>query len=966
MIAGAHESRSDPPPEARGRLPAVVAFKNVSLLFAPRSGPAAAALRDVTLNIAQKKVTGLVGPGGAGKTSLLRLVAGLIVPTSGSIAISSVDAAQLTRSARCAIGYMPQRFGLYDDLTVRENLHLVARLCGVPAAMRRDRVEEMLELLGLSRFGDNPAIQLSGGMRQKLALGGVLLRNGDLILLDEPTVGVDPLTRLELWRLVKSLPEKASASVIVATSHLAEAAQCDDVVLLDGGCVVAQDTPENFAARLDSRVFETRFTDAASIAGEGILHASAYGQRLRLIAETGASLADSALQPAQPRCEDALLALLCERRPEKRAQSAPEPIGRAFRKGGPFVELHDVSHWYGDLCAVRKVSFSVDRGEIFGLIGANGAGKSTIIKLLCGLQQATEGTVSFVARDPEKEFEPLQFGYVAQRFNLYSGLTVRQNLHLFAAAYGIPACDEDARVSWAIACFGLGGVVEAAAGELPRNLSQRLALACALLHEPEILFLDEPTSGVDTLARGEFWRWIREISARGATIIVCTHFMEEADRCDRVAIMDAGEIIAIGSPHDVAGSGDSQTRQPTLEEMFVDALRARASVGRVGPDVSIPAFETATSRFRDHGFDRVCGLALKEIRLILRDPGSLLLAFAMPLLLLVLFGFGVSLDPRQVPITVVAEQTDMLSQSLAGAFRHSKYFDLSVTPDMRQALASLQNHRALGVVRLRPTSDRDLLERRASLVQLILDGADANTARLAESYVHGALSQWNVNWIRQQENKERPPIFIEPQIWYNRNTHSSYYLILGLIALLMTLTGTLLPALSTARELEAGTFEALRATAARPVEIVLGRLLPYYVLAMLSAAIAVTAAIGLFGVPLRGSAVALFVVGSLFSCGSVGFGILVANRVGNQFLAALIAIVGSFMPAFLLSGFIFDLHSMPWGLRAITNIVPARYLVDALQTLFLVGTTRSVTNVDMVALGVIAIVFLGLSVRSTK
>ena len=383
-----------------------------------------------------------------------------------------------------------------------------------------------------------------------------------------------------------------------------------------------------------------------------------------------------------------------------------------------------------------------------------------------------------------------------------------------------------------------------------------------------------------------------------------------------------------------------------MEQVFI----TRLTKARQGQDSAPEAVILATPEIAPHPRPRVAGLVRKEFLQVLRDPSSVILALFMPLFLLLLFGFGVSLDPRSVPLALVLDRPNAVSESLAGAFGHSAYFETRVLPDMQAAMKDLSAHKVLGVLRIHPISVRDLLGGDTATVQLLLNGVDANTARLAESYVHGALSQWNVNWITETENRTAPPIFLQPLVWFNRNTLSNWFLVPGLFGIIMALTGTLLSALATAREWERGSLENLFATPARPKEIVMGKLLPYTAIGFTSSCLAITIAAAVFDVPMHAPLVMIFGLMLLFLLVSVGFGIVIANRTRNQFAAAVLAILGSFMPAFLLSGFIFDIHSMPVWLSYVTFVVPARYVVSGLRTLLLVGAAQRATLWDFLPL----------------
>lgn len=849
------------------------------------------ALDGVDLRVPRGQLTAVYGPDGSGKTTLLRVLAGLITPDAGGYEVDGGAA------SAAAVGYMPQHFGLYDDLTVRENLALYATLYGLDPRGRETRLLEVVAAVGLHRAERRLAGRLSGGMRQKLALGCALLRRQDLLLLDEPTVGVDPLSRQEMWTLIEDQVRRLGAAALVATNLAAEAGRCDAVVCLEGGRVVPWEAPRD---AVPPRVAARR-----RAAGGG----------------------DAGTTPA--------------------------------------VELHDVVRRFGQFEAVRGVTFSVERGSVVGLLGANGAGKSTVIRMLCGLLPPSSGAVGVAGLDPRTSPAEARgrIGYVSQKFALYGRLTVRQNLDLFATAYRIDPQRRAARIAWALDAFDLGDAAPREAGALPEGTRRRLSLACALLHEPDILILDEPTSGVDTRTRRGLWDLIEELAHGGRTVLISTHDMSEAERCDRVILLEAGEMLAEGPPEDLKRTAAPPGGPPAGMEDAVVALlrRKRHGEGHAPPP---PRLESATGG-ADLPLRRVAALVAKECLQVVRDPSSLVLAFVMPLLLLLAFGFGVSLDPRSVPLAVVTERSDGVSESLVGAFLQSPYFDARVTRDMRSAKQSLARHEVLGIVWIRAKATKDLIGRGDPEVQVILNGADANTARIAESYVHGAISQWNVTWITTMEDRPAPPIFLQPLIWFNRNTLSNLFLVPGLFGIIMALAGTLLSALAAAREWERGTCEGLFTTRATRADMVLQKMVPYVGIGFASSCVTLLLATTVFAIPLRGSLALVLLLIALFLVVSVAFGVVLANRTRNQFAAATLAILGSFMPAFLLSGFIFDLHSMPDWLRYATYAVPARYLLEGLRTLFLVGDVPAVVGTDIYVLAGMGLLLVAMAIRTT-
>lgn len=564
---------------------AALEVRNVSKTFriGTREVPA---LRDVNFRVRQGVVTGLVGPDAAGKTTLMRLAAGLMAPDSGTIGVLGFDAATQSLQVQGAIGYMPQRFGLYEDLTVQENLDLYADLQGLPEAERAERYRDLMHMAGLAPFTGRLAGRLSGGMKQKLGLACALLRKPSLLLLDEPTVGVDPLSRRELWDIVYRLVREQGTCVLLSTAYLDEAERCDDVVLLHEGRLLAQGSPVELRATMRGRSYEIASADLDKRALQhrvaqlpGVVDALILGDRVRVVMRDQAPprIDGAEVVMVPPRFEDCFVALLKEKAGE--AQLVPQyatPIVQAGTNK-PVIEVHDLQRRFGDFQAVNNVSFEVRQGEVFGLLGANGAGKSTTFRMLCGLLPPSGGTLRVAGADLRHAAAAARerIGYMSQKFSLYGNLSVIENLRFFGSIYGLSGKRGSERIAWALDEFELGERGDFTSGDLSLGYKQRLALACALMHEPEILFLDEPTSGVDPLARREFWTRINALAARGVTVMVTTHFMEEAEYCDRVAIMAAGEILTMGTPGSIKQLARSAgLPQPTMEDAFVALIRA--------------------------------------------------------------------------------------------------------------------------------------------------------------------------------------------------------------------------------------------------------------------------------------------------------------------------------------------------------------------------------------------------------
>jgi ABC-2 type transport system ATP-binding protein len=555
-----------------------------------------AALAGVSFDASGGTLAALVGPDGAGKTTLLRLAAGLMDPDSGSISVLGLDSVADSLEIQGRIGYMPQRFGLYEDLTVRENMDLYADLHGVPGAERPARYARLMEMTDLGPFTERLAGRLSGGMKQKLGLACTLISSPGLLLLDEPTVGVDPLSRRELWAIINGLVHEEGLAVLVSTPDLDEAGHCDHVIVLDRGRMLVQGRPDEISRLALGRTFvatpvsgPARTLQARLLAEPGILDAVPDGGRVRFLrsgAGSGTPPGAESVAAVEPRLEDAFMVLIRDSHPPVPAAAMSGGHHPEGEEGSVVIRVRNLVRRFGAFTAVDHIGFDVRRGEIFGLLGPNGAGKTTTFRMLCGLLPATEGTLEVAGMDLRhaRAAARQRIGYVAQRFALYGQLSVLENLEFFASAYGLGGALRRERIDWALTQFGLKDRARLPAGGLPGGFKQRLAMAAALLHGPEILFLDEPTSGADLGARREFWLRITALAADGVTIIVTTHLMAEAEYCDRVAILDAGRILAQGAPAEVrrlgAGPGNAE---PSMEEAFVSVVeRGRAAAGNGG------------------------------------------------------------------------------------------------------------------------------------------------------------------------------------------------------------------------------------------------------------------------------------------------------------------------------------------------------------------------------------------------
>jgi ABC-2 type transport system ATP-binding protein len=570
--------------------------------FGTPNGKEIQALDGISLKIFQGQVTGLVGADGAGKTTLIRIAAGLLVPTAGRMTLLGLDSVDHSLEIQSRVGYMPQKFGLYQDLTVIENLRLYADLQGVALKMRHDRFDKLLAMTDLAPYTQRRAGALSGGMKQKLGLACALVKSPEILLLDEPTVGVDPVSRRELWKIVYDLVEKERIGVLVSTAYLDEAQRCDQVKVLHQGRLLAQGSPDQFTGGMQDRVFLAAPDEQmrarqiyTRLAGqEGIADATIRSGRVRVVLDSASSPENGnpqdagkqkiaslikrdaeTITPAVPSFEDAFMALIPRGDAQLHTASPSQKnswVTEVSSGNDTAVITNNLCRKFGDFTAVSNLTLDVRRGEIFGLLGPNGAGKSTTFRMLCGLLPATSGEIRVAGRNLRRSRAKARarLGYMAQQFSLYGQLSVTENFKFFGRAYGLSGTHLKERMAWAFDEFGLDDWQDKPAALLPGGYKQRLSMATALLHEPDILFLDEPTSGVDPFARREFWLRINGFAEQGVTVIVTTHFMEEAEYCDRMVIISRGKTLAMGTPGEIRSLARTpENPDPTMDDAFI-------------------------------------------------------------------------------------------------------------------------------------------------------------------------------------------------------------------------------------------------------------------------------------------------------------------------------------------------------------------------------------------------------------
>ena len=858
----------------------------------PPEGTAVARVRDVShrygktlaldgvgIELATAAMLGLIGPDGVGKSTLLGLIAGVRRVQAGTVEVLGGDIARPAHRRRvCArIAYMPQGLGrnLYPALSVRENIDFFGRLFGQSAAERDRRIQDLLAATGLSPFPDRPAGKLSGGMKQKLALCCALIHDPDLLILDEPTTGVDPLSRRQFWDLIGRVRVgRPGMSVLVATAYMEEAETFDRLVAMDAGHVLAIGTPEEIRARTGAETLEEAF--------------------VRLLPE------------------------------EKRRDHRPVVIPpREHTEGPPAIEAFGLTRRFGSFIAVDHVSFRIERGEIFGFLGSNGCGKTTTMKMLTGLLPASEGRATLLGRPVDAgDLETRRHvGYMSQAFSLYGELTVAQNLVLHARLFGLSAEDVRTRAAAMLDRFELRDFADALPESLPLGLRQRLSLAVAVIHEPDVLILDEPTSGVDPVARDRFWSLLAELSRDGGvTIFVSTHFMNEAARCDRISLMHAGRVLAIGAPEELRASRDAAT----LDEAFIAYLRE--ATGPQPEAAAAPPAVASGSHPQRGGLGRLWAYAWREGLELLRDPLRLAIALGGPMLLMLAFGYGISFDVEDLKFAALDRDRSAESRTLLAEFRGSRYFaeqpPISDAAELERRLASGELAVALEIP---PEFGKDLLRGATPQVAAVLDGAMPFRAETTRGYVEGVLQRWLEQRAQREGQPSPTPYALQTRFRYNQAFLSVFAITPGVIMLLLALVPAMLTAVGVVRERETGSIANLYASPTTRLEFLLGKQLPYIALALLSACTLVLMMVLLFGVPIRGSLAALALGILLYVAATTALGLVISTFVRSQLAAIFASAIINVIPAVNFSGFMSPASGLTGGARIAGAMFPARY-----------------------------------------
>ncbi|KXS37851.1 MAG: ribosome-dependent ATPase [Halomonadaceae bacterium T82-2] len=852
------------------------------------------ALADVSLEIPARQMVGLIGPDGVGKSSLLALIAGARRLQAGGVEVLGGDMANAEhrRLTGPRIAYMPQGLGknLYATLTVRENLEFFARLFGQERAERERRIADLTRSTGLADFTERPAGKLSGGMKQKLGLCCALIHDPDLLILDEPTTGVDPLSRSQFWDLIARIrQQRPHMSVLVATAYMDEAQRFDWLVAMNDGRILATGTPETLLEQTHCTTLEEAFV---------------------------------ALLPTE------------KRRGHRQLTIPPRPANDDIA-----IEAHGLTKRFGNFTAVDHVDFRIERGEIFGFLGSNGCGKSTTMKMLTGLLPFEEGQAQLFGQpvDPNDIETRRRVGYMSQAFSLYSELSVGQNLDLHARLFHLPDADYRQRRQELLTRFDLESVVDQLSGRLPLGVRQRLSLAVAVLHRPEILILDEPTSGVDPVARDNFWAQLVKMSREdGVTIFISTHFMNEAMRCDRISLMHAGRVLASDTPQALMASRGSDT----LEQAFIAYLREARQVSEEPNDsapAAPPSVVTATADVPPPRFSwrRLFSYARRESMELRRDPVRATLALVGTLLLMFIVGYGITMDVEDLSFAVLDRDQTTTSQHYILDLSGSRYFHEKAPLQSYDDLDTrLRNGDISLAVEIPPDFGRDLKRGDSPQVSYWIDGAMPTRASTIRGYVQGIHASYLQELARDNDAPGSGQVDIALRYRYNPDVQSLPAMVPGVIPLLLMMIPAMLTALGVVREKELGSITNFYVTPVTRLEFLIGKQLPYVAMGMINFVLLVLLAILVFGVPVKGSLPTLALGALLYVMCATGLGFLFSALFNSQIAAIFGTAIGTLVPAIQFSGMIHPVSSLEGASAVIGQLYPTSHFLIISRGIF--------------------------------
>lgn len=874
------------------------------------------ALNSVTIDIPKGKTVGLIGPDGVGKSTLLGLISGARKIQNGSISVLNGDISTSKHRKKIGprIAYMPQGLGknLYSELSVKENLDFFGRLFGQNNQERQSRINHLTRATGLYDFMDRPAGKLSGGMKQKLGLCCALIHDPELLILDEPTTGVDPLSRRQFWSLIDSIKsQKPEMSVLVSTAYMDEAEQFDWLVAMNAGNILTTGSPTEVKQKAGKTDLETSFI---------------------------------ALLPESQRLDWGDINI------PKYTQTNSKPA----------ISAQQLTRKFGNFTAVDRVDFEINQGEIFGFLGSNGCGKTTTMKMLTGLLPLSSGHLQLWGKevDAHNLDTRKRIGFMSQAFSLYGEMTVSQNLVLHARLFNLSPKKRDERITELVSRFDLEPHLYSLANQLPLGLRQRLSLAVALIHEPEILILDEPTSGVDPVARDNFWQILIDLSRKeGVTIFISTHFMNEALRCDRISLMHAGKVLAQDTPQALIESKDADH----LEQAFISYMEEAIadSANESNPRLEAPDTQTspviepelATKQATTHAhfsLRRLFAYSIREMLEVMRDPVRLAFAFLGSILLLIIFTYGISTDVNSIKYSVLDQDQTPASRAYLKSFEGSPYFSeqppLASSAEMDQHLISRKIE--IGI-EIPPGFGRDLKRGNPVNISAWIDGANTFRAGTVEGYLAGAHSDY-LNSLSTESVKGL--VTFEPRFKYNPSMENIYAMAPAMPAILLILFPAILMAVSVAREKEIGTITNFYVTPTSRLEFVLGKQLPYIVIGSINFLLLMMFVVFVMGVPIKGSIAALTLGGLLYVSATTALGFLLSSPVKSQVAAVFITAVLTMMPTMQFSGLLQPISTLEETGRLIGTFWPTTYFMQLSVGSFTKGLNFADLTAELVAL----------------
>ncbi|HHB7456319.1 TPA: ribosome-associated ATPase/putative transporter RbbA [Klebsiella pneumoniae] len=884
------------------------------------------ALRDISLAIPARRMVGLIGPDGVGKSSLLSLIAGARIIEQGNVMVLGGDMRDVhhRREVCPKIAWMPQGLGknLYHTLSVYENVDFFARLFGHDKAERELRINELLQSTGLAPFRDRPAGKLSGGMKQKLGLCCALIHDPQLLILDEPTTGVDPLSRAQFWELIDSIRQRQPAmSVLVATAYMEEAERFDWLVAMNAGEVLATGSAAELKAQTDSQTLEQAF-----------------------------------------------IALLPEA--QRQAHRAVVIPPRDSREEEIAIEARGLTMRFGNFVAVDHVNFRIARGEIFGFLGSNGCGKSTTMKMLTGLLPASEGEAWLFGQpvDPKDIATRQRVGYMSQAFSLYSELTVRQNLELHARLFHIPDGEIPGRVAEMCERFMLTEVEDALPADLPLGIRQRLSLAVAVIHRPEMLILDEPTSGVDPVARDMFWQLMVDLARQDqVTIFISTHFMNEAERCDRISLMHAGKVLASDTPQALV----EQRGSNSLEEAFIAWLKEAQPSSPVPeePTSAVASHSGHTAPRQAFSLRRLFSYSRREALELRRDPVRSTLALLGTVILMFIMGYGISMDVEDLRFAVLDRDQTLSSQGWSQNLAGSRYFIEQAPLHSYDELDRRMRDGELAVaIEIPPNFGRDIARGTPVQIGVWVDGAMPNRAETVRGYVQAMHLAWLQEMAGRQSSPQRDTslISIETRYRYNPDVKSLPAIVPAVIPLLLMMIPAMLSALSVVREKELGSIINLYVTPTTRSEFLLGKQLSYIVLGMFNFFLLCALSVFVFGVAHKGSFLTLTLAALLYVTIATGLGLLISTFMKSQIAAIFGTAIITLIPATQFSGMIDPVASLEGPGRWIGQIYPTSHFLTIARGTFSKALNISDLWGSFIPLLIAVPLVLGLSVLLLK